>query len=85
MLNGQHCGTVAVGNKALGLLSEFDKNLLGPYLREIALPAGSVLCERGGKEEYIYLPHRGAVSMIAAILYLRCSQRRTTVTVKTSR
>jgi len=67
MLNGQHCGTVAVGNRTLGLLSEFDKDLLGRYLQEIALPAGSVLCERGGKEEYVYFPHRGAVSMIAAM------------------
>jgi CRP-like cAMP-binding protein len=53
------------GNVVLAKLSDVDKNLLKPHLQEIVLPAETVLCERSGKEEQVYFPFRGTVSLVA--------------------
>ncbi|MGH6909657.1 MAG: cyclic nucleotide-binding domain-containing protein, partial [Phenylobacterium sp.] len=50
-------------NGVLAAIGE-DCDLIHPYLREVALKAGQVLCEPGDAIRHIWFPQSGAISKL---------------------
>ncbi len=52
------------GNAVLDALSEADQDVIRLHLHDVVLPQETVLCEQDNKEEEVYFPCRGSVSLI---------------------
>ena len=52
-------------NGVLAAIGE-DCDLIHPYLQEVALKAGQVLCEPGDAIRHVWFPHSGAISKLMA-------------------
>ena len=53
-----------MGNRLLAALPASDLDLLGPELETIALDQDAVLSRAGDDIEYVFFPHRGAISLM---------------------
>lgn len=54
-------------NRFLAALQPADLALLDPHLRIVTLERGAILHEAGDPIEYVYFPHSGMVSIVAAM------------------
>jgi CRP-like cAMP-binding protein len=54
-------------NRLLTALPPAESALLEPYLKEVPLGQGEILQEQGDNIEEVYFPHRGTISLVAAM------------------